>query len=61
MIPNRITFCNIIMIGEPTHTESKEVIVPALMFLSERMPQDVNCQVTVVAHFNMLAVVTSLS
>ena len=49
MIPNRtyfflklvclLFFCNIIMTGEPTHTASKERMVPELMLLSERMPQ----------------------
>ena len=32
-------FCNIVMTGEPTHTASKERMVPELMFLSERAPQ----------------------
>ena len=27
------------MTGEPTHTTSKERMVPELMFLSERVPQ----------------------
>ena len=33
-----LLFCNIIMTGEPTHTESKERMVPELMFSSECMP-----------------------